>query len=135
MFLTGSVTPTGSRSSSPQQHLPLARHMLTTATNTAETLQSLFNREHLALFLQRAKEISIFHQNSGDAAGSQSIQQQQQPSPSSVSSSSSSTNNNNGNNRQSVFRSFAFKCPLCSLVYRTQAFLNEHMRKEHSILI
>lgn len=31
--------------------------------------------------------------------------------------------------------SFAFKCPLCSLVYRTQTFLNEHMRNEHSILI
>lgn len=30
---------------------------------------------------------------------------------------------------------FMFKCPLCSLVYRTQAFLNEHMRNEHSILI
>lgn len=28
-----------------------------------------------------------------------------------------------------------FKCPLCSLVYRTQTFLNEHMRKEHSVLI
>lgn len=28
-----------------------------------------------------------------------------------------------------------FKCPLCSLIYRTQAFLNEHMRKEHSVLI
>lgn len=114
--------------------------MLSSATNTAETLQSLFNREHLALFLQRAKEISIFHQNSGadvGIAGMQMIQQQQQPSPSSVSSSSSSTNNNNNNanNRQSVFRTFAFKCPLCSLVYRTQAFLNEHMRKEHSILI
>jgi hypothetical protein len=28
-----------------------------------------------------------------------------------------------------------FKCPLCSLIYRTQAFLNDHMRKEHSVLI
>lgn len=28
-----------------------------------------------------------------------------------------------------------FKCPLCSLCYRTQTFLNEHMRKEHSVLI
>lgn len=27
------------------------------------------------------------------------------------------------------------RCPLCSRVYRSQAFLNEHMRKEHSILI
>lgn len=28
-----------------------------------------------------------------------------------------------------------FKCPLCSLIYRTQTYLNEHMRKEHSVLI
>lgn len=28
-----------------------------------------------------------------------------------------------------------FKCPLCSLIYQTQAFLNEHMRREHSVLI
>jgi hypothetical protein len=28
-----------------------------------------------------------------------------------------------------------FKCPLCSLIYRTQSFLNDHMRKEHSVLI
>ena len=28
-----------------------------------------------------------------------------------------------------------YKCPLCSLNYRTQAFLNEHLRKEHSVLI
>lgn len=28
-----------------------------------------------------------------------------------------------------------FECPLCNLRYRSQAFLNEHMRKEHSILI
>ncbi|XP_073846024.1 uncharacterized protein [Musca autumnalis] len=27
------------------------------------------------------------------------------------------------------------RCPLCSRVYRSQAFLNEHMRKEHSVLI
>lgn len=27
------------------------------------------------------------------------------------------------------------RCPLCARVYRSQAFLNEHMRKEHSILI
>lgn len=27
------------------------------------------------------------------------------------------------------------RCPLCSRVYRSQSFLNEHMRKEHSILI
>uniref|UniRef100_A0A1A9V5C1 C2H2-type domain-containing protein n=1 Tax=Glossina austeni TaxID=7395 RepID=A0A1A9V5C1_GLOAU len=27
------------------------------------------------------------------------------------------------------------RCPLCSRVYRSQPFLNEHMRKEHSILI
>lgn len=27
------------------------------------------------------------------------------------------------------------KCPLCSLIFRTPAFLNEHMRKEHSVLI
>ncbi|XP_030388096.1 longitudinals lacking protein, isoforms H/M/V isoform X11 [Scaptodrosophila lebanonensis] len=27
------------------------------------------------------------------------------------------------------------RCPLCARVYRTQAFLNEHMRKEHSVLI
>jgi hypothetical protein len=28
-----------------------------------------------------------------------------------------------------------FKCPLCSLIYRTQTHLNENMRKEHSVLI
>lgn len=28
-----------------------------------------------------------------------------------------------------------YKCPLCNLNYRTQAFLNEHLRKEHSVLI
>jgi len=27
------------------------------------------------------------------------------------------------------------RCPLCARVYRSQAFLNEHMRKEHSVLI
>uniref|UniRef100_T1GDQ5 C2H2-type domain-containing protein n=1 Tax=Megaselia scalaris TaxID=36166 RepID=T1GDQ5_MEGSC len=27
------------------------------------------------------------------------------------------------------------RCPLCSRNYRSQAFLNEHMRKEHSVLI
>ncbi|XP_067633121.1 uncharacterized protein [Eurosta solidaginis] len=27
------------------------------------------------------------------------------------------------------------RCPLCSRVYRSQAFLNEHMRQEHSVLI
>ncbi|EDX06507.1 GD25976 [Drosophila simulans] len=27
------------------------------------------------------------------------------------------------------------RCPLCSRVCRSQAFLNEHMRKEHSVLI
>lgn len=29
----------------------------------------------------------------------------------------------------------SFKCLLCSMFFRTQAFLNEHMRKEHSVLI
>ena len=29
----------------------------------------------------------------------------------------------------------ANNCPLCKRVYRTQAHLNEHMRKEHSVLI
>ncbi|CAO1421974.1 unnamed protein product [Diamesa tonsa] len=29
----------------------------------------------------------------------------------------------------------SFKCLFCSLFFRTQAFLNEHMRKEHSVLI
>lgn len=28
-----------------------------------------------------------------------------------------------------------FKCPLCNLIYQTQTFLNEHLRKEHSVLI
>lgn len=28
-----------------------------------------------------------------------------------------------------------FKCPFCLVAYRSQAFLNEHMRKEHSVLI
>lgn len=37
----------------------------------------------------------------------------------------------NSNRRQLI----PYKCPLCSLIYRTQAFLNEHMRKEHSVLI
>ncbi|XP_037951208.1 uncharacterized protein LOC119681962 [Teleopsis dalmanni] len=40
--------------------------------------------------------------------------------------------------RQSTKRLSQFeanRCPLCSRVYRSQAFLNEHMRKEHSILI
>ncbi|XP_030562902.1 zinc finger protein 667-like [Drosophila novamexicana] len=27
------------------------------------------------------------------------------------------------------------RCPLCARVYRSQAFLNEHMRNEHSVLI
>lgn len=29
----------------------------------------------------------------------------------------------------------SFKCLFCSSFFRTQAFLNEHMRKEHSVLI
>lgn len=29
----------------------------------------------------------------------------------------------------------SFKCLFCSLFFRTQAFLNDHMRKEHSVLI
>lgn len=36
---------------------------------------------------------------------------------------------------QNLSNPIPFKCPLCSLVYRTQTFLNEHMRKEHSVLI
>lgn len=28
-----------------------------------------------------------------------------------------------------------FKCPLCSVIFETQIFLNEHMRKQHSVLI
>lgn len=32
-------------------------------------------------------------------------------------------------------RFIPFKCPLCSHFYPTQMFLNEHMRKEHSVLI
>lgn len=39
------------------------------------------------------------------------------------------------NMNQGVPHPIPFKCPLCSLVYRTQTFLNEHMRKEHSVLI
>lgn len=39
------------------------------------------------------------------------------------------------NINQGVSHPIPFKCPLCSLVYRTQTFLNEHMRKEHSVLI
>lgn len=30
---------------------------------------------------------------------------------------------------------FQFKCPLCFLLHPSQAFLNEHMRKEHAVLI
>ncbi|KPU77245.1 uncharacterized protein Dana_GF11096, isoform H [Drosophila ananassae] len=40
--------------------------------------------------------------------------------------------------RQSSKRSPTYesnRCPLCARVYRSQAFLNEHMRKEHSVLI
>ncbi|XP_017836855.1 longitudinals lacking protein, isoforms H/M/V isoform X11 [Drosophila busckii] len=42
--------------------------------------------------------------------------------------------------RQSSKRSAQYdpqsnRCPLCARVYRSQAFLNEHMRKEHSVLI
>lgn len=48
--------------------------------------------------------------------------------------------NNSGAGCQSVPSSspssfFHFKCPLCLLEYRSQASLNEHMRKEHSVLI
>lgn len=35
----------------------------------------------------------------------------------------------------SSLREIPFKCPLCGLIYRTQTHLNEHMRKEHSVLI
>lgn len=31
--------------------------------------------------------------------------------------------------------SLPLKCPLCNLVTRTQVHLNEHMRREHSVLI
>ncbi|KAH8401966.1 hypothetical protein KR009_008953, partial [Drosophila setifemur] len=40
--------------------------------------------------------------------------------------------------RQSSKRSPTYesnRCPLCARVYRSQTFLNEHMRKEHSVLI
>lgn len=73
--------------------------------------------------MQRAKEVSIFNRNRLSLdAGTQDTPQLINPSTAAIS-----------NNRQ--LRPFAFKCPLCSLVYRTQAFLNEHMRKEHSVLI
>lgn len=31
--------------------------------------------------------------------------------------------------------SIPFKCPLCNLVCRSQTYLNDHMRRDHSILI
>lgn len=82
----------------------------------------MLSREHLAWFMQRAKEVSIFNRTrlSLDAVNQDTSQS---PNPTAAIT----------NNRQ--MRPFAFKCPLCSLVYRTQAFLNEHMRKEHSVLI
>ncbi len=94
----------------------------------ADNIERLLSREHLAWFMQRAKEVSIFNRTrlSLDAGGNQESSQ-------SISGTAAISNNNNNNNRQ--LRPFAFKCPLCSLVYRTQAFLNEHMRKEHSVLI
>lgn len=108
-----------------------------------EELRTLFNRERLALFLQHAKEISISARSAmeADAAAAAAVQHllPQQQSPSSVSSSSSVGGNGGGGGAAirspAGLRAFAFSCPLCSLVYRTQAFLNEHMRKEHSILI
>jgi hypothetical protein len=29
----------------------------------------------------------------------------------------------------------SFKCPLCAAMMKTQTLLNEHMRREHSVLI
>lgn len=42
---------------------------------------------------------------------------------------------NNPSNSVSIPSLISFKCLFCSLFFRTQAFLNEHMRKEHSVLI
>lgn len=88
----------------------------------ADNIERILNREHLAWFMQRAKEVSIFNRTrlSLDAVNPEA--------PQLINATAAISNN-----RQS--RPFAFKCPLCSLVYRTQAFLNEHMRKEHSVLI
>lgn len=88
----------------------------------ADNIERLLSREHLAWFMQRAKEVSIFNRTRLNLdAGNQETTQLINPTAAIT------------NNRQ--LRPFAFKCPLCSLVYRTQAFLNEHMRKEHSVLI
>lgn len=116
--------------------------------SSTDELHTLFSRERLALFLQHAKEISIsarsaMDENAAAAAAAAAVQHllPQQQSPSSMSSSSSVGGGGGGGGGAATarspagFRAFAFSCPLCSLVYRTQAFLNEHMRKEHSILI
>lgn len=44
-------------------------------------------------------------------------------------------NSSNNTGRSQTTSPFHFKCPLCLLNYRSQTFLNEHMRKEHSVLI
>lgn len=49
-----------------------------------------------------------------------------------ISASVPAMNSSNSANRP---LSFPFKCPLCLLNYRSQTYLNEHMRKEHSVLI
>lgn len=74
--------------------------------------------------MQRAKEVSIFNRTRLNL----SLDAVNQEAPQLINQATAISNN-----RQ--LRPFTFKCPLCSLVYRTQAFLNEHMRKEHSVLI
>lgn len=127
-----------------------------------DKLQNFINREQLALFLQRAKEISILNRtrrsfetannehvmvssttSSIQSLASPSISQQihyanqkSQAISNAATNSSGSSSGGSGSGRTfTSSRSFSFKCPLCSLVYRTQTFLNEHMRKEHSVLI
>lgn len=80
------------------------------------------HRDQLMRFMERANEISILSRTPVDCITPLAVAGHPTASVAAVPGATAG-------------RQFAFKCPLCTLQYRTQAFLNDHMRHEHSILI
>lgn len=115
---------------------PLALPLPTDDAN-ANSVGLFSHRDQLARFIERANEISIFNRIPvmvNEPCLDVDNRGMVQPRDQSPTNSNPSGSAGQGG-ASSKGRSFSFKCPLCTLQYRTQAFLNDHMRNEHSILI
>lgn len=124
----------------------------TVAADNCNIMQSLLanQRQHFTRLLERANDISVFNRDgcgpdlmvvaaSLPSSSSSSIANAKTAVTRSVppiaAAPAMTTHAAMSATTTTMASTFTFKCPLCSLVYRTQAFLNEHMRNEHSILI